>query len=343
LPEYWTRELGQIIITGMNTRIFGKTNLAISEIGLGCWQLGGADWGNLDDQRAFAILGAAADAGVTFLDTADVYGGGRSETLIGQFLKGRKEAFFVATKLGRMPDLYPNLYTEQGVRAATEASLKRLQVEALDLTQLHCVPPAVLERGEIFGWLRKLQTEGKIKQFGASVESMDEAKTCLAQSGLCSLQIIFNLFRQKPIASIFDEAREKQVGIIVRLPLASGLLGGKMTKAQAFGANDHRNYNRDGQKFNVGETFAGLPFEKGVELADALKPLVPAGWTLADLAQRWILDFPVVSTVITGASRPEQATANAEVSKLTPLSAELHRKLGDFYRERVAGFIRGPY
>ena len=343
MPEYWTRELGQIIITGMNTRIFGKTNLAISEIGLGCWQLGGADWGNLDDQRAFAILGAAADAGVTFLDTADVYGGGRSETLIGRFLKERKETFFVATKLGRMPDLYPDLYTEQGVRAATEASLKRLQVEALDLTQLHCVPPAVLERGDIFDWLRNLQREGKIKQFGASVESMEEAKTCLAQTGLNSLQIIFNLFRQKPIATIFDEAREKQVGIIVRLPLASGLLGGKMTKAQAFGANDHRNYNRDGQKFNVGETFAGLPFEKGVELADALKSLVPVGWTLADLAQRWILDFPAVSTVITGASRPEQATANAEVSKLTPLSAALHQRLGEFYREKVAAHVRGPY
>jgi len=331
------------MLWGMNTRIFGKTNGAVSEIGLGCWQLGGADWGNLDDQRAFAILGAAADAGVTFLDTADVYGGGRSETLIGRFLKERKETFFVATKLGRMPDLYPDLYTEQGVRAATEASLKRLQVEALDLTQLHCVPPAVLERGEIFDWLRNLQREGKIKQFGASVESMEEAKTCLAQTGLNSLQIIFNLFRQKPIATIFDEAREKQVGIIVRLPLASGLLGGKMTKAQAFGANDHRNYNRDGQKFNVGETFAGLPFEKGVELADALKSLVPVGWTLADLAQRWILDFPAVSTVITGASRPEQATANAEVSKLTPLSAALHQRLGEFYREKVAAHVRGPY
>ena len=341
--EYWTRESNRLMIQGMNTRIFGKTKAAVSEIGLGCWQLGGADWGNLDDQRAFAILGAAADAGVTFLDTADVYGGGRSETLIGRFLKERKETFFVATKLGRMPDLYPDLYTEQGVRAATEASLKRLQVEALDLTQLHCVPPAVLERGEIFDWLRNLQREGKIKQFGASVESMEEAKTCLAQTGLNSLQIIFNLFRQKPIATIFDEAREKQVGIIVRLPLASGLLGGKMTKAQAFGANDHRNYNRDGQKFNVGETFAGLPFEKGVELADALKSLVPVGWTLADLAQRWILDFPAVSTVITGASRPEQATANAEVSKLTPLSAALHQRLGEFYREKVAAHVRGPY
>jgi aryl-alcohol dehydrogenase-like predicted oxidoreductase len=327
----------------MKTRWFGRTNLAVSEIGLGCWQLGGADWGALDDQRAYDILGAAADAGVTFLDTADVYGGGRSETLIGKFLKTRKESFFVATKLGRMPDLYPDHYTEAGVHAATEASLRRLNVEALDLIQLHCVPPAVLQQGEIFDWLRRLQQEGKIRQFGASVESMDEAKVCLAQPGLCSLQIIFNLFRQKPVITIFDEARKKQVGIIVRLPLASGLLGGKLTKAQAFGVNDHRTYNRDGQKFNVGETFAGLPFEKGVELADALKPLVPAGWTLADLAQRWLLDFDVVSTVITGASRPEQAAGNALVSRLPSLSAELHQKLRDFYIREVAKNIRGPY
>lgn len=327
----------------MNIRRFGPTRFPVSEIGLGCWQLGGADWGTLDDQRAFDILAAAADAGVTFLDTADVYGMGRSETLIGKFLKQRKEAFFVATKLGRMPDLYPDLYTEKGVRAATEASLKRLQVEALDLTQLHCVPPSILEHGEIFEWLRKLKTEGKIKQFGASVESMDEAKTCLAQDGLCSLQIIFNLFRQKPATCIFDEAVNKHVGIIVRLPLASGLLGGKLTKHHAFPANDHRNYNRDGQKFNVGETFAGLPYEKGVELADALKLFVPPHLTLADLAQRWILDFPAVSTVITGASRPEQAKANAAVSGLPPLSPELHRHLADFYRHEVARYIRGPY
>ena len=327
----------------MNTRIFGKTNLAVSEIGLGCWQLGGADWGNLDDQRAFDILNAAADNDITFLDTADVYGTGRSETLIGKFLKQRPGNFFVATKLGRMSDLYPDKYTEAGVRAATEASLKRLGVDALDLTQLHCVPPQVLRHGEIFDWLRRLQRDGKIKQFGASVESMDEAKVCLAQEGLCSLQIIFNIFRQKPIHTIFAEAKQKRVGIIVRLPLASGLLGGKMTKQQHFAATDHRNYNRDGQAFNVGETFAGLPFEKAVELADALKPLVPAGLTMADMAQRWILDHDAVSTVITGASKPEQASANACVSTLPKLSTELHAKLAVFYQREVTQHIRGPY
>ena len=327
----------------MNSRLFGKTRSRVSEIGLGCWQLGGADWGDLDDQRAFAILNAAADAGITFLDTADVYGMGRSETLIGQFLKQRRGNVFVATKLGRMPDLYPDKYTEAGVRSATEASLKRLRVDALDLTQLHCVPPQVLKRGEIFEWLRRLQREGKIRNFGASVESMDEAKVCLAQEGLCSLQIIFNIFRQKPIHTIFDEAKSKRVGIIVRLPLASGLLSGKMTKGQKFPQNDHRNYNRDGQCFNVGETFAGLPFEKGVELADGLKSLVPAGMAMADMAQRWILDHDAVSTVITGASRPEQAAANAQVSSLLPLSPESRKKLAEFYEREVRQHIRGPY
>jgi aryl-alcohol dehydrogenase-like predicted oxidoreductase len=280
---------------------------------------------------------------VTFFDTADVYGMGRSETLVGRFLKERRGKFFVASKLGRMPDLYPDKYTEAGVRAATEASLRRLGVDALDLTQLHCVPTQVMQEGEIFKWLRRLQEDGKIKHFGASVESMDEAKICLAQPGLASLQIIFNIFRQKPIHTIFDEARRKNVSIIVRLPLASGLLSGKMTKAQQFPQNDHRNYNRDGKFFNVGETFAGLPFERGIAVADALKALVPAGMTMAEMAQRWILDFDAVTTVITGASKPEQAAANARVSDLPKLPSELHTKLREFYDREVAAHIRGPY
>jgi aryl-alcohol dehydrogenase-like predicted oxidoreductase len=327
----------------MNARSLGTSNRRVSEIGLGCWQLGGADWGDVDDALALRILNTTADAGITFLDTADVYGSGRSERLIGKFLKERSGSFFLATKLGRMADLYPDKYTEKGVRAATDASLKRLGVDVLDLTQLHCVPPAILRRGEIFEWLRKLQSDGKIRNFGASVETMDEAKMCLTQEGLCSLQIIFNIFRQKPIQALFAEAKQKRVGIIVRLPLASGLLGGKMTRGQKFPQNDHRNYNRDGQCFNVGETFAGLKFEKGVELADALKSLVPDGMTMADMAQRWILDHDAVSTVITGASKPEQATANARVSGLTRLPEELHRKLAEFYEGEVKQHIRGPY
>ena len=318
-------------------------NLDVSEIGLGCWQLGGGDWGDLDENRAFAILNTAVDAGIDFLDTADVYGGGRSETLIGRFLKTRREKLFVATKLGRTGDLYPDKYTAAGVRAAVESSLGRLAIDALDLIQLHCVPHDVLKQGDVFDWLRDLQREGKIRHFGASVESMDEARTCLAQPGLASLQIIFNLFRQKPIAALFPAALEKKVAIIVRLPLASGLLAGKLTKDTKFPDNDHRKYNRDGQAFNVGETFAGLPFEKGVELADALKPLIPAGMTLADMSQRWLLDQPAVTTVITGASKPEQAAANAGISDLPPLDPALHAKLRAFYETEVTAHIRGPY
>jgi len=327
----------------MNQRFFADTKIHVSEIGLGCWQLGGADWGDLGDKAAFDILNAAADSGITFLDTADVYGNGRSETLIGKFIKTRNEKFFIATKFGRMSDLFPDKYTEAGIRTATEASLKRLGVEALDLTQLHCVPPQVLKQGDVFDWLRKLQSEGKIKKFGASVESMDEAKVCLAQPGLSSLQIIFNIFRQKPIHTIFAEAKQKRVAIIVRLPLASGLLAGKMTKSQKFAAKDHRTYNRDGQAFNVGETFAGLPFEKGVELADELKQFAPAGMSMADMAQRWILDQDAVTTVITGASKPEQASANSRVSYMPPLTPDLHKKLTDFYQREVMEHIRGPY
>jgi aryl-alcohol dehydrogenase-like predicted oxidoreductase len=327
----------------MNKRLFNDTGAQVSEVGLGCWQLGGNDWGNLDDQTAFNILATSVENGVNFFDTADVYGDGRSESLIGQFLKSQPESIFVATKLGRTASLYPNGYTEARIREATEASLQRLGVEALDLTQLHCVPTEVLRKGEIFDWLRTLKKEGKIKHFGASVESMEEALICLDQPGLCSLQIIFNIFRQKPIQVLFKEAAKKKVAIIVRLPLASGLLSGKLTKTTHFAENDHRNYNREGQAFNVGETFAGLPYEKGIELAELLKPLVPDGMTMAQMAQRWILDFDAVSVIIPGASRAYQARANASVSDLPPLGLELHRSLDDIYYQEVAQHIRGPY
>jgi aryl-alcohol dehydrogenase-like predicted oxidoreductase len=326
----------------MKKRIFGKTGWKVSEIGLGCWQLGGSDWGAVDEDKCFAILDAAVEAGVDFFDTADVYGGGRSESLIGRFLKERRPEARVATKLGRTDGLYPDHYTEAGVRAATEASLRRLGVETLDLTQLHCVPTEIFRQGEIFEWLRRLRREGKVREFGASVESMEEADLCLGQEGLASLQIIFNVFRQKPVTALFPRALEKGVAVIVRLPLASGVLAGKMTRETRFPEQDHRNYNRDGGVFNVGETFAGLPYEKAVELAEALKPRVPAGMSLAEMAQRWILDHEAVSVVITGASRPEQVKANAAVSTLPALDRVLHRQLEEFYRDEVAAHIRGP-
>jgi aryl-alcohol dehydrogenase-like predicted oxidoreductase len=326
----------------MNSRLFNKTGVHVSEIGLGCWQLGGSDWGNVDEKLAFDILSAAVESGINFLDTADVYGGGRSEKLIGQFLKTRGEKIFTATKLGRM-GIYPDKYTRDTLRAATDSSLKNLGVDSLDLTQLHCVPGEELRKGDVFEWLREQRQEGKIKHFGASVETMEQAKICLEHDGLSSLQIIFNIFRQDPARELFEKALVKKVAIIVRLPLASGLLGGKMTKETRFPENDHRNYNRDGRFFSVGETFGGIPYEKGVELADALKPLVPAGMTMAQMAQRWILDHEAVSVVITGASRVAQVTANASASALPPLDAKLRAALRDFYEREVKQHIRGAY
>jgi aryl-alcohol dehydrogenase-like predicted oxidoreductase len=327
----------------MNTRIFGSSGRAVGEIGLGTWQIGG-NWGDVTEETAMATLRAALEAGTTFFDTADVYGSGRSETLIGKFLQETSAPVFVATKFGRSGSPgWPANFTRAVVRQHTEASLQRLGVERVDLTQLHCLPMEVMGRGEIFEWLRELRDEGKIGAFGASVESMDEALVCLRQPDLASLQIIFNIFRQKPIHTLFSAAKKQNVALIVRLPLASGLLGGRMSATTTFAASDHRNFNRDGQSFNVGETFAGLPFAKGVALADALKPLVPAGLTLGDMALRWCLDFDAVSVVIPGAKNPVQAQANAHASALPRLGASLHAQLMEFYRREVAAQIRGAY
>ena len=327
----------------MKKRIFGSTGIAIGEVGLGTWQIG-AEWGDVSEQTALSTLKAAIETGTNFFDTADVYGKGRSETIIGKFLKETGEKPFIATKLGRFsPPGWPENFSRAGIREHTEASLKRLGVEALDLTQLHCIPTEVMRQGEVFMHLRELKKEGKIKGFGVSVESMQEALICLNQEGLTSLQIIFNIFRQKPIHTLFEEAKKKNVALIVRLPLASGVLSGRITKETHFPENDHRNFNRDGAKFNVGETFAGLPFEKAVELADELKALVPSGQTLGDLALRWCLDFDAVSVIIPGGKSPQQAQRNARSSELPKLSTELHKKLADFYTSKVNASIRGPY
>ena len=327
----------------MHSRIFGKTGRAVGEVGLGTWQLG-AGWGDVTEEAAMATLRAAYEAGVTLFDTADVYGMGRAETLIGKFLQETRAPIYVATKLGRFsPPGWPENFTRTGIRQHTEASLGRLGVETIDLTQLHCIPTDILLQGDVFEHLRELQREGKIRDFGVSVESMEQADICVRQEGVAALQIIFNIFRQKPIEALFAEAKRREVALLVRLPLASGLLGGRMTKGTAFSENDHRNYNRDGQRFNVGETFAGLPFEKGVELADALRSLVPAGSTMGEMALRWCLDFDAVSAVIPGARSPEQARANARASELPPLGADLHAKLAEYYHRDVAVHIRGVY
>lgn len=325
----------------MKYRLFGKTGFKTSEIGLGCWQIGG-DWGNVAEKTAEEILESALENGVNFFDTADVYGGGRSETIIGNFFKKYQSEVFIASKVGRDGSLYPDRYTEAGMRKCIEASLQRLSLERLDLVQLHCIPVEIMKDGKVFEWLRKFRKEGLIKEFGASVESMDEAILCMGQDELCSLQIIFNIFRQKPIEKVLQKADEERVGIIVRLPLASGLLTGKFSSNSTFASNDHRHYNRDGKYFNVGETFAGLPFIKGVELAQKLQDLPPEGMTLTEMAIRWILDFHAVSVVIPGASRPEQVRQNAAISDLLPLDTELHNQLSDFYEKEVKFNIRGP-
>ena len=328
----------------MKQRAFGRSGVAVSEVGLGTWQIGGS-WGEVSEEESLNILRAAYERGVSFFDTADVYGAGRSESLIGRFLKEQQPSnLFIATKLGRGGDPgWPDNFSSEAMRAHTEASLQRLGVESLDLIQLHCVPTETLRQGEVFEHLRQLQQEGKIQRFGASVESMEEAHICLQQEGLASLQIIFNIFRQKPVATLFDEAQAKGVALIARVPLASGLLSGKFKRDTHFDKEDHRNFNRDGQAFNVGETFAGLPFEKGVALSDELKAMVPQGMTMAQMALRWILDFEAISTVIPGATSHAQVESNVSVSDLPPLSEELHKRLRAFYESEVASHIRGPY
>lgn len=323
----------------MKMRRLGKTGLWVSEIGLGCWQLGG-DFGPIEDTEASTILANAARLGANFWDTADVYGNGLSEHRIGTFY-GKPEDLVVATKVGRSAALYPDKYTKGGIKDSLEESARRLLVETIDLAQLHCVPRDVLEAGEIFSWMDELQAEGLVKNWGASVETIEEAEICLEQEGLATLQIIFNIFRQDATDGLLQKAKERDVGIIVRLPLASGLLSGKYTRETEFSPTDHRSYNRDGQAFSVGETFGGIPFETGVQLADQLRGFVPEGQRMSLFALRWILDHDAVSTIITGVSRPDQIGVNAEASDMSELSGEVHAQLAEFYRDKVRPHIRG--
>ncbi|MBC8285806.1 MAG: aldo/keto reductase [Nitrospinae bacterium] len=327
----------------MNYRKFGGTDWQVSEIGLGTWQLG-ADWGSVDDTTAENVLAAAIDSGVNFFDTADCYGEGLSETRLGKFLKNSSKKVYIATKLGRFPKPggSENFSLSQ-FRQHTQESLKRLGGECLDLTQVHCPPTEIIKQGEVFDWLRTLKKEGKIKEFGLSVESMEEAELCLKQDGVASLQIIFNVLRQKPIETIFNLALKKKVALIVRLPLASGLLSGNFSKTTHFSANDHRNFNRDGEHFNVGETFSGLPYEKGLELVNQLEAMTPQDIPLALTALRWILDFESVSVVIPGSKNPEQVRRNCSASDLPVLTASLHETLKNFYKQDVESSIRGKY
>jgi len=324
----------------MNIRKLGKTGYDVSEIGLGTWQLG-ESFGALNDQTATDILKTARSLDVNFWDTADVYGGGQSESRIGGF-KDRK-GVFVATKLGRGSQFQPGIkgYNRKNIKESLTGSLKRIGGETLDLAQLHCIPTDVLRDGEVFNILDDLRDEGLMRHYGASVENVEEALICLKAEGIATLQIIFNLFRQDYATEVLPLARKQNVGIIVRLPLASGLLSGKWTKDTTFVEKDHRNFNRDGKFFNVGETFSGLPFEKGIELADDLKQLAPKGLPLSQFALRWLLDHPAVSTIIAGVSKPDQLRANVEATKVDPIEPALMEELTDWYDRKVRASIRG--
>jgi len=325
----------------MKNRVLGNSKLSIGEVGLGCWQLGG-DFGPLSDETAASIIETALESGVSFFDTADVYGGGKSESYLGKALAKVPPAIKIATKYGRGPGTYPDGYSLNDMRDSVKRAQDRLQRDCIDLLQLHCIPTEVMAHGEIFDWLRTIQQEGQIAHFGASVERIDEALVCAEHDDLTSLQIIFNLLRQRPIKDLFDVAQEKHVGIIVRLPLASGLLSGKYTAETTFDESDHRNYNKDGEAFSVGETFSGIEFSKGLALVAELDRMKPEGYSMAQFAMRWILDQPAVTTIIPGASSAQQVLSNVSVSELSPLPEDLHQALYAFYEKHVESLIRCP-
>jgi aryl-alcohol dehydrogenase-like predicted oxidoreductase len=307
----------------LEQRILGRTGRPVSVIGLGTWQLG-ADWGDIAESTAMAVLEAAAMAGVTFLDTADVYGDGRSEQLIGRFLERHPGQLMVATKMGRRVALDPDLYTLANFRAWTDRSRFNLGVDTLDLVQLHCPPGPVYAMDSVYDALDTLVSERRIAAYGVSVETCDEALAAIERPGVASVQIILNVFRRKPLEKVLPAAQAADVGIIARVPLASGLLSGRYTRETAFGPSDHRSYNRHGEAFDAGETFSGVDFATGVEAAREFAALTHGGATPAQLALRWVIQQPGVTTVIPGARRPDQARQNAAAAVLPPLSrAEL--------------------
>lgn len=322
----------------MTYRRLGKTGYEVSAVGCGTWAMG-ADWGPVDDEESLAALHASVDAGVNFLDTADVYGDGRSEKLIGRFLTERDERIYVATKIGRRAPLDVSHYTPENMRAWLERCRANLGVETLDLVQLHCLPSETYETTEIFEALDGFVEEGLIAHHGVSVETVDEGLRALRYAGVASVQIIFNMFRQKPADRFLAAAAEADVGVIARVPLASGLLTGKFSVDETFPPDDHRNFNRQGEAFDVGETFAGVDFATGVAAADLLADLPPEGATMAQLAIRWILMFEEVSTVIPGAKNPRQARENTAAAGLPPLDEEAMDRVREVYDEHIRELV----
>jgi aryl-alcohol dehydrogenase-like predicted oxidoreductase len=317
----------------MEQRILGRTGIPVGVMGLGTWQLG-ADWGEVHEGDALDVLLEAVDGGVTFFDTADVYGDGRSEAIIGQFLRSPAgSGVTVATKMGRRVAQDPAHYTLDNFRAWTDRSRENLGVDTLDLVQLHCPPTPVYSSDAVFDALDTLVQEKRIAAYGVSVETCEEALTAIARPGVASVQIIFNLLRLKPLEEVLPAAQAAGVGIIARVPLASGLLSGRYDEHTRFPDNDHRNYNRNGEAFDVGETFSGVDFATGLEVVRRLAPLVPPGVTTAQFALRWIVDHPAVSVVIPGARDSRQARANAAAAELPPLPQAIHDEVAAIYRE----------
>jgi len=319
----------------MNYRPLGRTGWRVSEVSFGAWAIGGA-WGAVSEEDALGALHKAVDSGVNFIDTADVYGNGRSEQLIARLKKARKEEIVIATKAGRrLPKQVVDGYTRQNLTAWIEESLRNLSTDTLDLLQLHCPPTELYYRPDIFGVLDDLVRAGKIRYYGVSVERVEEALKAIEFPGVQTVQIIFNCFRQRPAEFFFPQARLKQVGILARVPLASGLLTGKLRRDSTFAADDHRNFNRDGKAFDVGETFSGVDLESGFEAVEQIRALLPAGVSMAQFALRWILMFDAVTCAIPGGKRPEQVADNCRASELAPLTPEILAAVRSIYDKKV--------
>ncbi|HET6450550.1 MAG TPA: aldo/keto reductase [Spirochaetia bacterium] len=319
----------------MNYRLLGRTGMKVSEVSFGAWAIG-SSWGPVDDKVSYAALNKAIDLGVNFIDTADVYGNGRSEKLIGRLLRERKETIYVATKAGRK--LNPHVaekYTPQAIRKFVEASLKNLGVETLDLLQLHCPPTAVFYTPEMFDALDLMVKAGKLKNYGVSVEKVEEALKAIEYPGVKTVQIIFNMFRQRPADLFFREAKSRWIGILARVPLASGMLTGKMTAKTRFGVDDHRQFNRHGQAFDRGETFAGVDYARGLEAVEELKKILPRDMTMTQFALKWILMHDAVSCVIPGGKTPEQVTDNCAAASAPRLSRAVMRQVREIYDRLV--------
>jgi aryl-alcohol dehydrogenase-like predicted oxidoreductase len=319
----------------MKYRALGRTGWNVSDVSFGAWAIGGS-WGHVSDEEAMGALHKALDCGVNFIDTADVYGDGRSERLIAHLRKERKGDFVVATKAGRrLPKQTVEGYSKENLVKWVEDSLRNLEVDALDLLQLHCPSTDLYYQPEVFGTLDSLVTEGKIRYYGVSVERVEEALKAIEYPQVQTVQIIFNCFRLRPAELFFPRALEKKVGILARVPLASGLLSGKLKRESKFASDDHRNFNRHGEAFDVGETFSGVPYEVGLEVVEEVRRLVPKGVSMAQFALRWILMFDAVSCAIPGGKRPEQVEDNCHASDLPALSPEVMKSLRGLYDERI--------